>query len=241
MIYLYLKTHNKTGLKYLGKTESKNPYKYRGSGKYWKHHIEKHGYDVTTQILLVTEDKNELKETGLFFSRLWNVVKSDDFANLKLEDGHRGGHLESIEFSERMKHSNKERIENGTHHFLNSEVQRNIANSRVKAGTHHFLTLAKERVNAGTHNFQGENNPSIKQVKEGIHLFQNKEWAKERSRKQIEKGTHSGLGKVKCVNHEGNIVQISKDEYYAQIGDKNSWEFVMMLSNEGKRRRKENA
>ena len=218
MIYLYLKTHNKTGLKYLGKTESKDPHKYRGSGKYWKRHIEKHGYDVTTQILLITEDRNELKETGLFFSRLWNVVKSDDFANLKLEDGHRGGHLESIEFSERMKLSNKERLENGTHHFLDSEMQRNIANQRVINGTHPFITLAKERVKNGTHNWQGKNNPVHQQVKNGTHLFQNKEWAKERSRKQIEMGTHSGLGKVKCVDREGNIVQITKHDYYSQPG-----------------------
>jgi len=49
-IYLYLKTHNKTGLKYLGKT-IQNPYKYQGSGEYWIPHIKKHGYDVTTKIL----------------------------------------------------------------------------------------------------------------------------------------------------------------------------------------------
>jgi hypothetical protein len=32
-IYLYKKTHNITGLKYLGKTAQSNPYKYPGSGK----------------------------------------------------------------------------------------------------------------------------------------------------------------------------------------------------------------
>ena len=38
MIYLYKKTHNKTGLKYLGKTISKDPYTYSGSGVYWTRH-----------------------------------------------------------------------------------------------------------------------------------------------------------------------------------------------------------
>lgn len=50
-IYLYKKTHNKTGLQYLGKTKSKDPHKYKGSGVYWTSHIKKHGYDVTTEIL----------------------------------------------------------------------------------------------------------------------------------------------------------------------------------------------
>jgi len=31
-IYLYKKTHNQTGFKYLGKTNSKDPHKYKGSG-----------------------------------------------------------------------------------------------------------------------------------------------------------------------------------------------------------------
>ena len=68
MYKLYVKTHNITGLKYLGKTNNKNPHKYRGSGTYWKRHIAVHGYDVTTEILLITDDYDELKETGKFFN-----------------------------------------------------------------------------------------------------------------------------------------------------------------------------
>jgi hypothetical protein len=89
-MYLYIKTHNVTGLKYLGKTKSKDPFKYQGSGKYWKRHIKKHGNDVSTQILLKTDNEHCLKETGLFFSNLWNVVESSDWANLKLENGDGG-------------------------------------------------------------------------------------------------------------------------------------------------------
>ena len=90
MIYLYLKTHNVTGLKYLGKTKSKNPHKYKGSGVYWKKHIEKHGYDVTTEILFESEDLEEIKDKGLYYSNLWNVVNSKEFANLKEESGDGG-------------------------------------------------------------------------------------------------------------------------------------------------------
>ena len=90
--YLYVKTHNITGLKYLGKT-IQNPHKYRGSGKKWKSHIHKHGYNVTTEILKECSSDKELKEWGLYYSRLWNIVEARDengnklWANLKLEEG----------------------------------------------------------------------------------------------------------------------------------------------------------
>lgn len=90
VIYLYLKTHNVTGFKYLGKTNSINPHEYRGSGKLWRRHIEKHGYDVTTQILLESNSKEEIAETGIFFSKIFNVVKSKEFANLMEEKGDGG-------------------------------------------------------------------------------------------------------------------------------------------------------
>lgn len=85
-IYLYLKTHNKTGLKYLGKT-TLDPFVYKGSGVRWKHHIAKHGYDVTTEILLETDSIEEIKAEGMRLSAEWNVVESDEFANLMEENG----------------------------------------------------------------------------------------------------------------------------------------------------------
>lgn len=85
--YLYMKTHVVSGLKYLGKTKKSDPHKYRGSGIRWKNHIKKYGYDVKTEILLQTEDYSELVETGLFFSNLFNIVKSDEWANLIPESG----------------------------------------------------------------------------------------------------------------------------------------------------------
>jgi len=85
-IYLYVKTHRKTGLKYLGKTKQ-DPYKYRGSGKYWKSHIKVHGYDVGTEILRECQSNEEVKEWGLHYSNLWNIVESAEWANVKPEEG----------------------------------------------------------------------------------------------------------------------------------------------------------
>lgn len=89
MIYLYLKTHNKTGLKYLGKTKN-SPFSYKGSGKRWTNHLKKHGNDVTTEILKECLTNEEVKYWGLIYSSKWNIVDNVNFANLKEESGDGG-------------------------------------------------------------------------------------------------------------------------------------------------------
>ena len=88
-IYLYKKTHRITKLQYLGKTKN-DPYTYRGSGKYWKLHLDKHGDDVETEILKECQSNEEIKQWGIYYSELWNVVDSDEWANLKPEAGDGG-------------------------------------------------------------------------------------------------------------------------------------------------------
>lgn len=90
MIYLYIKTHNTTGLKYFGKTTKKDVHSYQGSGKHWKKHIKKHGYDVTTEIIGCFGSEDECGEAALKFSVDENIVESDDWANLRLENGSDG-------------------------------------------------------------------------------------------------------------------------------------------------------
>nr|NDG06052.1 hypothetical protein [Oxalobacteraceae bacterium] len=69
---------------------SDDPHSYPGSGKVWRRHIEKHGYDVTTEILLKTDDPEELRDVGMYYSNLWNIVESKEFANLIPEMGDGG-------------------------------------------------------------------------------------------------------------------------------------------------------
>ena len=88
---LYVKTHNITGLKYFGKTTCKDPFEYRGSGKYWSRHIRKYGYDVTTEILGIFKDRIWLQLFSYEFSFINNIVESKDWANLKEENGLDGG------------------------------------------------------------------------------------------------------------------------------------------------------
>lgn len=102
MIYLYLKTHNVTGLKYLGKTEQ-DPFIYKGSGERWKRHIKKHGYDVTTEILFATKDREKFKSVALYFSEKLNIVEDINFANWVPEQGDGGDTSSSPNFIKSLK------------------------------------------------------------------------------------------------------------------------------------------
>jgi hypothetical protein len=90
--YLYIKQHSVTGLKYFGKTILTNPYKYNGSGTYWKKHIKKHGkkYIKTLWVSDLYYDTS-IKEIALHFSEENNIVESEDWANLMPENGISGG------------------------------------------------------------------------------------------------------------------------------------------------------
>ena len=98
-IYLYLKTHNATGLKYLGKT-IQDPIKYNGSGKRWLNHIKTHGNCVTTEILLETESSDEISKAGLYYSELWDVANSKEFANLIPETGSGGDTSQFVDYED---------------------------------------------------------------------------------------------------------------------------------------------
>lgn len=96
-VCLYIATHNKTGLKYFGKTiryftQEDLQSKYHGSGVYWNNHLKVHGDDVTMEIYGIF-NINEVEEIALKFSSDNNIVKalneSDKkiWANEKPENG----------------------------------------------------------------------------------------------------------------------------------------------------------
>jgi hypothetical protein len=89
-IYLLVKTHRKTGLKYLCKRDGEDYLTYPGSGKKWKKHLKKYGVDLDTEVLLKTDDKIEFKKVATELSIKWNIVESKEWANMKLEEGDGG-------------------------------------------------------------------------------------------------------------------------------------------------------
>jgi hypothetical protein len=86
---LYIKKHNVTGLMYLGVT-TKNPYVYLGSGLYWAQHIKKHGHHIMTCVIGEFEDLEECSKVALEYSKKYDVVMSDKWANLKPENAKDG-------------------------------------------------------------------------------------------------------------------------------------------------------
>ena len=127
--YLYIKIHNKTGLKYFGKT-TQNPFKYKGSGVRWLRHIKKHGYDVTTKIVGFFVDELECKNFAMKFSKDNNIVKSKKWANIVeevLDGGAEAGKLGYIALQKRLENDSKFRQKI-------IERKREIALEKIKKG-----------------------------------------------------------------------------------------------------------
>ena len=77
-------------------TRQKSPLTYRGSGTYWKSHLQKHNNPkVLTTSLWEFNNQEEATFFTLMMSEYWNIVESDEWANLKPEDaldGDRNGY-----------------------------------------------------------------------------------------------------------------------------------------------------
>ncbi len=83
-----LKTQSVTGLKYLCVTRRDNFAEYPGSGTYWVRHLDVHGYTFTTEVLYEAESRTvEFVAICKAYSAQWDIVLSDDFANLMPENG----------------------------------------------------------------------------------------------------------------------------------------------------------
>lgn len=161
-IYLYKKTHNITGFSYLGKT-TQDPFKYRGSGNLWVPHINKHGYNVTTEILKECESNEEIKYWGLYYSELWNIVDERDkhgrktWANLRPEEGNGGatrtGSKQSSEMKGKVSGSNhytkQEGYDLNNHHNKGAD-RTGERNSRYDPTIYKFQHIETKQVELST-------------------------------------------------------------------------------------------
>jgi len=155
-IYLYLKQHNITGLKYLGQT-TKDPIKYTGSGKYWLNHLNKHGYDVTTTILYESDNMEEIREQGLYYSDLWNIVESKEYANLIPEGGEGGGYMMGEANPMFGKTGDKHHAFGTTH---SDETRKKISEARKGVATWTGLSHSEESKKKISENRKGKNSGS---------------------------------------------------------------------------------
>lgn len=91
IIYLYVKQHSETKLKYFGKTTKSDPFKYLGSGDHWIRHLKKHGKHVKTTEIWGFDDQSLCTAFALKFSAENNIVESKEWANKIPENGMDGG------------------------------------------------------------------------------------------------------------------------------------------------------
>jgi hypothetical protein len=95
--WLMIKQHRVTGLKYFCKTSLYDPVTYLGSGTYWGRHLAEHGPYVETIWHQLFDNKEEIMEYALTFSRENNIVDALDengrkiWANLIPKNGIDGG------------------------------------------------------------------------------------------------------------------------------------------------------
>lgn len=150
MVYLYLKKHKTANKFYLGKTEQ-DPMKYQGSGLYWQKLLKKHGNDVETVVLKECLNNEEVREWGMYYSKLWNIVENDLFANLKEESGDGGSYAHKEKTKQLLSEKAQQRAKDSKYISNLREGQRrrfaNGAEGTFKGKKHSEETKQRLRAN----------------------------------------------------------------------------------------------
>jgi hypothetical protein len=160
--YLYIKQHQITGKLYFGKTV-KNPEEYKGSGKHWTLHRRKHGNKIDTVWYCLYLDEESIKEAALSFSKLWNIIESDQWLNLIEEDGIGNGlpigHKKTEEHKRKISESNKGKMPwlKGKNH--SEETKKKLSKTKL-AKNKKYSDQEKKNVSEGTK--RAMNNPIVK-------------------------------------------------------------------------------
>jgi len=265
--YLYIKTHNITGLKYFGKT-TKDPNQYRGSGKRWLAHLKKHGDDVSTVILGYYDNASECSSVALKFSIDNQIVESIEWANLMNENGLDGGNTgrtnytpHTAETKQKMSESKKGQqpwntgltgVTPGNKNPKTTEQKEKI--SKALTGR----TRSPEAIQKTADKLRGKKRPDVSRALRGkkksaetinkMKLAQQDKGPLSEETKQkirnarklqvITQETKDKLkGKIVCVNKIGEVKKIDKDLFYSQPGQDEQREWVFRRSKEGLKRR----
>lgn len=143
--YLYIKQHSITGKLYFGKTcrQHHKMLQYLGGGVHWTNHIKKHGPEhVVTLWYCLFLDIASISEFALSFSSNQNIVESDDWLNLKPENGLDGGGRPGIKSGKLSQH-HKEAISKSLKGLTPTEEHRKSLSKALLGKTASEETKAK--------------------------------------------------------------------------------------------------
>ena len=120
------------------------------------------------------------------------------------------GVIPSEETRQKMSENASKRVDEGTHNFLDGEIQRRTQKKRLEDGTHPFLdsefqqqtqkkrdAVNKKRLDEGTHHFlDGEiqRRTQKKRLEDGTHHLLDGEIQRRSAQKRVKDGTHHFLG-----------------------------------------------
>jgi hypothetical protein len=137
-----IKEIEQTGMKYLCKrkqhaTDETDHLKYRGSGVLWRRILRAHPeYTIKTTVLgLFT--KEELAIKGLYYSEIYNIVESDQWANLINEVGDGGDTSNTEKYKDslsRKKNDPFRRLRKTIHNPLTKEIRRILPTESLPEG-----------------------------------------------------------------------------------------------------------
>lgn len=269
--YLYVKTHNETGLKYFGKT-SKDPFEYLGSGIHWRRHLKQHGKNVSTEIIGFFVNERECIDAAIKFSRENDIVRSSNWANLVEENGIDGGanvanrrtyRPVSEETRKKLSSANKGKIawnkgilgatpgnRNPRSESIKRKISESLAGKKLSLETRKKISSANtgHPVSEVTRKKISESNRGKKRTEEQKIKLRGKRNLSEESRKRIrdarakqkfsEETRKKLSGKVIVLDLNGNVSRISKEQYYSQIGPKESWQFLFHRNALAKKRKR---
>ena len=168
MIRLLLKTYT-NGKKYLCKRESDDYLTYLGSGK----NVTEDLVLEKTDVLFETEDRDEFKKVGIYFSELFDVVNDPNFLNEKLEEGDGGDTLggkkcyndgsKNAFFEEGKQPEGWERGRWDKHNFT-SEKQRKGLGKKKDSDLLRAAAIRQGKKNGKPRVFQGKEYPSLAEM-----------------------------------------------------------------------------
>lgn len=237
-MYLFVyKTTHKNGRYYIGRHQTKNLNDgYLGSGD-WVKSIKDRS-TLSREILVEANSLEELHQLEEYYINLhW-----DDPKCMNILKSSRGL------TSEKSRNIQLEMVKNGNHNWQRRPDGSSNALVRVKNGTNPFLKrpdgssiasdMAKMGKNPNQKRPDGTSRTSDK-VKDGTNPFMTRPDGTNLQTDRLENGTHHFLqwkGLVPCYNKLGEHKRIPKEQFYAQSGPKENWEWVSCNSIEGRKR-----